>query len=189
MVIVCFLVISTLVADSYYQLVLQWPPTYCVTVNYCSSCSSPHKFTIHGSWPSDTNTNWKPNCTVPFLNSPIGDQPGMNQLLPMLLKEWPDLKDLESPDSFWKYQWNKHGWCTYSNVSTYFNTTLALKRTGCQVPKLGGKCGFVHCWHFPKLFGGKIGSVRQWIFPKSGCGKSGSGRQSPTLGNFAIACS
>ncbi|XP_050290224.1 cullin-4-like [Quercus robur] len=62
MVIACFSVISTPVAEDYYQLVLQWPSTYCLTVNYSSSCSSPHKITIHGSWPSYT-TNRTPNYT------------------------------------------------------------------------------------------------------------------------------
>ena len=97
---------------------------------------------------------------MPSLNSPIGDQPGMNQLRPMLLKEWPNLKHMESLDNFWKYQWNKHGWCTYSNISTYFNTTLALKgEHNAKFQSWGERVGLFIADIFQNYLGGRLGLV------------------------------
>lgn len=58
---------TTFSALDYFQLVLQWPPTYCHDRSPCT-IPSPTNFTIHGLWPSDSTKYGEIKCPAGNLN-------------------------------------------------------------------------------------------------------------------------
>ncbi|GMY13635.1 ribonuclease 1-like [Fagus crenata] len=117
----------------YYQLVLQWPRTYCWDKNNC--IDYPQNFTIHGLWPT-CFTGCSPRSCYGSQNGPPWVDPGKPYTLNLswissetfqtLEEEWPDL--LGNDESFWGRQWYMHGTCSGNSVEDYFNNALILKR-------------------------------------------------------------
>ena len=137
-VLLLFFLPPTLGAYDYYQLVLQWAPTYCTGQKNCR-IPSPVNFTIHGLWPSDSITGKIPACSttgVPFNRTVVNFQTHyisnnyssiyiyisylnsmiqyeflqITSLTSELHSEWPNLAGKD--EDFWKYEWTKHGKCS-----------------------------------------------------------------------------
>ncbi|KAM6977910.1 ribonuclease T2 [Aplochiton taeniatus] len=95
-----------------------WPTTFC-TLEHCHPTIS--YWSLHGLWPDKgqaCNSSWH------FNSSQIED------LLPDMLKSWPDLLKPTS-SSFWKYEWMKHGTCaarapSLDSQHKYFSKALEL---------------------------------------------------------------
>ncbi|XP_027137421.1 ribonuclease T2 isoform X2 [Larimichthys crocea] len=95
-----------------------WPSTFC-SMEHCHPNIS--YWTLHGLWPDkgiDCNSSWH------FNSSEIED------LLPDMMKSWPDLLHPQSP-GFWKYEWHKHGTCAakapaLDSQHKYFSKALEL---------------------------------------------------------------
>ncbi|XP_034437639.1 ribonuclease T2 [Hippoglossus hippoglossus] len=95
-----------------------WPCSFCVMEPCHANISY---WTLHGLWPDKgqaCNSSWH------FNSSQIED------LLPEMRKNWPDLLDPLST-AFWKYEWNKHGTCAakaeaLNSQHKYFSKALEL---------------------------------------------------------------
>ncbi|XP_028293020.1 ribonuclease T2 [Gouania willdenowi] len=95
-----------------------WPSTFC-SMEHCHPNIS--YWTLHGLWPNKgqaCNSSWH------FNSSEIED------LLPDMLKSWPDLKNPTST-TFWKHEWDKHGTCaarveSMNSQYKYFAKALEL---------------------------------------------------------------
>jgi len=97
----------------------QWPPTVCKTLP-CAREKIRETFGIHGLWPENT-TEFCSNDRYHKMPKALEDE---------LHIEWPNLKEGEEDEDFWKREWNKHG--TYSrdkfNQTEYFELALRIKK-------------------------------------------------------------
>ncbi|GMY13668.1 ribonuclease 1-like [Fagus crenata] len=120
-ILLLFFLPPTLGAYDYYQLVLQWAPTYCTGQKNCR-IPSPVNFTIHGLWPSDSITGKIPACSTTgvWFNRNV-----ITSLTSELHSEWPNLAGSDA--DFWRHEWKKHGMCSNLDNFQYFNITLILK--------------------------------------------------------------
>ncbi|KAL0964672.1 hypothetical protein UPYG_G00327400 [Umbra pygmaea] len=99
-------------------LTYHWPTTFC-SMEHCHSTFD--YWTLHGLWTDigqECNSSWHFNKTL------------IQDLLPDLLRFWPDLRNPAS-SSFWKYEWNKHGTCaakaeSLNSQHKYFDKALEL---------------------------------------------------------------
>nr|BAJ24848.1 Self-incompatibility ribonuclease precursor [Petunia x hybrida] len=105
------------------QLVLTWPPTYCHE-KHCNRI--PRNFTIHGLWPDNQHVMLN-NCAKTF-------QKITNvRKIKELDDRWPDLQKSKSEatrtQSFWQYEYNKHGTCCTERYDrqAYFDLAQNLK--------------------------------------------------------------
>nr|BAA24017.1 ribonuclease [Nicotiana alata] len=105
------------------QLVLTWPPSFC----HGKPCTRiPKNFTIHGLWP-DEQHGMLNDCGETFtkLREPREKKE--------LDDRWPDLKrsrsDAQDVQSFWEYEYNKHGTCCTElyDQAAYFDLAKNLK--------------------------------------------------------------
>lgn len=140
------LFIPTSSSFDYYQIVQQWPPSYCYVVQAVQHyCFVPHpvNFTIHGLWPGDSTKDdlWRGDSTKDDLwlsdftknltfyrpRPPLRqrDVPLSGLLMGELLRDWPDLNGY--PAKFWSYEWKKHGKIYGLRRPYYFRTALKLK--------------------------------------------------------------
>lgn len=85
------------------------------------------RFTIHGLWPENYDGSWPQFCAQqPFSQERVED------LLPVLRREWPSLFSKDS--SFWRHEWLKHGTCAeklcplLTNEHAFFFAVLALNK-------------------------------------------------------------
>lgn len=102
----------------WHSLSLTWGPGFCKT-NRCSGETRPD-FTIHGLWP-EQNTGFRTNCKQDSLDTSLFD----SDLKDQLNKNWISYKG--QTESFWKYQWEKHGTCCGQmapNQEQYFRLAL-----------------------------------------------------------------
>nr|BAJ24847.1 Self-incompatibility ribonuclease precursor [Petunia x hybrida] len=105
------------------QLVLTWPPSFCHT----KPCKrTPRNFTIHGLWPDDQHVLLN-DCDKTYTT--ISDAREKKELD----ARWPDLRYTERDaiqlQSFWRYEYNKHGTCCSERYDqeAYFNLAKNLK--------------------------------------------------------------
>jgi len=115
------LVTPTLGAYDLLLLVRQYGPTFCDS----TSCSKnpPGKFTLHGLWPNYFEGGYPEYCT----NRPFDANSLSRTLKDQLACEWPSYTG--SSDSFWEYEYRKHGSCAtdiFPTPSDYFAKTLEL---------------------------------------------------------------
>ncbi|KAK7332746.1 hypothetical protein VNO80_29501 [Phaseolus coccineus] len=93
-----------------FMLVQQWPEGYCEyqeIVGAKRRCKSrPHKFTIHGLWPQESNGQLITNCTV---TSNLTEK-DIKPVEPQLHSNWPNL--IGTDLNFWQFEWTKHGSCS-----------------------------------------------------------------------------
>jgi hypothetical protein len=79
--------------------------------------------TIHGLWPNYNDGTWPEFCDPQYKF----DDDAVADLIPDLKESWPS--DLDSNEIFWGHEWEKHGTCALSVLSSekrYFKTTLKL---------------------------------------------------------------
>ncbi|KAL2925972.1 Intracellular ribonuclease LX [Bienertia sinuspersici] len=118
-------------------LVVDYGVNYCV-INQCYGNPIHFQvFTIHGLWPQG------PQPYLGYLGSPLQSPSRLNQnchpdtflesdvapLLNLLYVAWPSLTNYQvpgQPQGFWRYEWLKHGTCSYFDKYTYFQRALAL---------------------------------------------------------------
>lgn len=113
-----------------------WPQTNCWslnkqwsdTENTCSICKLPYNgWTLHGLWPSSRHGGDPSFChgnafKANFLSSDLKKE---------LSKKWSSYKLRSRPESFWGYEYKKHGSCALdldstNSVSKYFAKSLEL---------------------------------------------------------------
>nr|AAA60465.1 S1 self-incompatibility ribonuclease precursor [Petunia x hybrida]prf//2106422A S1 RNase [Petunia x hybrida] len=111
----------------HWQLVLTWPAGYC-KVKGCPRPVIPNDFTIHGLWPDSISVimnNCDPTKTFVTITE-------INQITE-LEKRWPELTTTAqfalTSQSFWRYQYEKHGTCCFPvySQSAYFDFAIKLK--------------------------------------------------------------
>ncbi|PSS07673.1 Ribonuclease [Actinidia chinensis var. chinensis] len=117
------------------QMVISWPPTYCQSGNPCKAWSQINKrFSLHGLWPADNTGTSVTDCRQgPTLSYTSQLNAWLNTkatLVTDLLNYWPSIRTDFQDDSFWKYQWNKHGVCSSSHIctNTYFEKAVAQSK-------------------------------------------------------------
>jgi len=122
---------SKLETYGYLYLVMQWPRSFCNSINRPCSQQVPGRFTVHGLWPQYPSiSRGGINCKIggiyghyPLFNSRKLDP----SLVPGLNKYWLDLTKSENNNhGFWKAQYDKHGSCTFNNQDEYFYLTLTM---------------------------------------------------------------
>ncbi|XP_023547237.1 ribonuclease MC-like [Cucurbita pepo subsp. pepo] len=107
----------------YFQMVQQWPPTFCSGIGVTCKVQPPqNKFTIHGLWPSNFS-NAKLICS----GGDLQQNKLPHRLSTKLKKYWPNLKCGNDFD-FWRYEWRKHGRCSNPplNPNQYLHTTIRM---------------------------------------------------------------
>ena len=119
------------VSYDYLVLALTWAPGFCTSVgNECATSKVANDWTVHGLWPSRDQQTSKPAFCE-------GDPFNKNYLSAKLLNQlslaWPTYKQSNTDQSFWSYEWSKHGTCavqgdsdTFPSQSAYFSRTLEL---------------------------------------------------------------
>lgn len=109
----------------------EWPPAVCIQGEMeHHKCGIPKEVTtwgIHGLWPTLRGTEGPTSCNNSwhFSVKPIQD------LLPEMMKKWPNMYEDTSQNSFWEHEWDKHGTCATSLPTTadehkYFSTALKI---------------------------------------------------------------
>ncbi|KAK9743162.1 hypothetical protein RND81_03G221100 [Saponaria officinalis] len=100
-----------------------WPPTYCIHKATCSRPIIRDKFTIHGLWDNYVYPRRSPSpCPpIPFVPQLVAS------LRPTLDQHWPNLININDNESFWSYEWTKHGACITNNMNSYFAVTIYWK--------------------------------------------------------------
>ncbi|XP_057460118.1 ribonuclease S-7-like [Actinidia eriantha] len=112
------------------QMVMSWPPTYCQSGSPCKDWSQIEKrFSLHGLWPADSTGKSVVDCPGPTFSVPAQLNACLDKksnLFTELSYYWPSIKENSQDDSFWKYQWNKHGVCASSNIcaKTFFEKAV-----------------------------------------------------------------
>lgn len=127
-------------AVSYEILVLaqSWPQTSCWNLNkqwpgeeaICSKCRMPKNkniWTIHGLWPSNRYGKHPSYCNNEKYNPNLIS----SSLRTMMEEKWPTFNLKMNTESFWSYEWSKHGTCALELESTnsvpkYFSKTIRL---------------------------------------------------------------
>ncbi|XP_037035650.1 ribonuclease Oy-like [Bradysia coprophila] len=112
--------------------VQQWPLTFCQSLmNQEKECKIPAQkgtWTIHGIWPSRFHTNAadQPSCcdSTVYL-----DKKGLQPIKEQLTLYWPTGQKDRSDESFWEYEWMKHGTCSVgieglSSSTNFFTAAL-----------------------------------------------------------------
>nr|ACT35737.1 So-RNase [Petunia x hybrida] len=114
-------------AFDHWQLVLTWPAGYC-KIKGCPRTVIPDNFTIHGLWPDSVSVMMY-NCDPPTRFNKIRETNIKNELE----KRWPESTSTAQfalkSQSFWKYQYEKHGTCClpFYSQSAYFDFAIKLK--------------------------------------------------------------
>lgn len=121
-----------------FTLAQSWPIAACWDLNSkwshvnatCSPCrktASKH-WTLHGLWPSNLRGGHPAHCAgrKNYATAQIDAN-----LRSELQRKWPTHKISMSDDSFWNYEWKKHGTCALGHAGTnslkkYFNKALEL---------------------------------------------------------------
>jgi ribonuclease I len=104
-------------AFTYYVMAQTWSPQFC-RLNSCCANDDTNTLGIHGLWP---NPNLPINQDCSALN------PVMTGIdLVTLSANWPDKKTCGSDQSFWNYEWKKHGTCSALPELTYFNQAVSI---------------------------------------------------------------
>ena len=115
----------------YLVLAFTWAPGFCTSLgSECATSKVTNSWTIHGLWPSRNQQTSKPAFCE-------GDPFNTNNLSAKLLNQlsiaWPTYKQSNTDQSFWSYEWSKHGTCalqgdsdTFPSQSSYFSRTLEL---------------------------------------------------------------
>ncbi|KAA0167519.1 hypothetical protein FNF31_00957 [Cafeteria roenbergensis] len=110
----------------FFMLVMQWPPTQCMSQNYGCSTYSKTFFTLHGLWPDNVDGSYPCTCT----NEQF-DENAVSSIMPEMEKFWPSYAS--SDKSFWSHEWTKHGTCaTYNSTfvpdqKAFFEDALNLR--------------------------------------------------------------
>lgn len=106
-------------------LSLQWAPGFCRTSpEHCAKMQDRH-FTIHGLWPTKSNSHQGPsNCC--FNNK--FDPKALDPIVGDLDEYWPSLISRDNY-RFWSHEWLKHGTCAKNVASisgqyNYFSSTV-----------------------------------------------------------------
>lgn len=112
----------------------QWPQANCEYTNSsghhtCAIPSGVSGWTVHGIWPSEGSTKGPNYCD----NSWPFDASKIQNLLPQMESQWPNLFTDTDPDSFWDHEWVKHGTCAASLPSIkgeqkYFSAGLSFNK-------------------------------------------------------------
>ncbi|KAK4337575.1 hypothetical protein RND71_042062 [Anisodus tanguticus] len=111
------------------KFVLQWPPTFCLTLNSDKQkrgrCQEPirqREFTLHGLWPADAR-GYSINCA--------GQQdPNWDKLFLRIEKTletfWPSLRENSNKRDIWKHEWRAHGVCGGTTPQEYFQRAIEI---------------------------------------------------------------
>ncbi|XP_063995301.1 ribonuclease Oy-like [Diachasmimorpha longicaudata] len=120
-------------ADNFDVLVYaqHWPKTSCYAFkqrngNDCTFTKY-NRWSIHGLWPSSIRGSYPEYCK----NGPEFNMNSVRPLIHELRMKWKTINSKISPESFWDYQWKKHGVCATSATKLetpqkYFKKALEL---------------------------------------------------------------
>ncbi|MCH88716.1 Se-RNase, partial [Trifolium medium] len=110
-----------------YMVAAQWPPAVCRPPTICLNPQGGHSFSVHGVWPTNTNSNIRP----PKLSNPGNFIPGNipTDQREALDRIWPDLIG-GNDEMFWKHEWDDHGTCSGLSQVDYFWKCLQLWELG-----------------------------------------------------------
>ena len=119
------------VTYDYVVLALTWPPGYCMSIgNGCDKTKVTNTWTIHGLWPTLNEQTSNPAFCD---GDPYSSDDLSSELKSKLTEAWPNFKESSTDESFWSYEWSKHGTCavlvnpdTFPSQSAYFSRTLSL---------------------------------------------------------------
>ncbi|XP_051534861.1 ribonuclease T2-like isoform X1 [Myxocyprinus asiaticus] len=108
-------------------LTLQWPGSFCISLNNKSICKIPQNiqnWTIHGLWP--VHTGHCCDCW-PIFHSHL------QEIEPVLSQLWPSLLKGKNYFLFWREEWIKHGTCagceeTMGSPVYYFQAAIKLRK-------------------------------------------------------------
>lgn len=108
----------------YLDLVLSWASGVCSTNKVNCRKDVEAKFTIHGLWPQRKQELSPQNCCT----KTFYDSSEVKTMKRELREHWPAI-DWQSDETFWPYEWNKHGTCAVrikgvSTVREYFEFSL-----------------------------------------------------------------
>ncbi|OXU24073.1 hypothetical protein TSAR_003550 [Trichomalopsis sarcophagae] len=120
----------------YFVFAQMWPQTTCWNENRqwtdsqdtCTRCRIPvDSWTIHGFWPSSRHGGHPSNCQ----GNAFQANALSSELREQLARKWPTYKNKVRLESFWGYEYKKHGSCALDNnsmdsVTKYFAKTLEL---------------------------------------------------------------
>ncbi|XP_015108886.1 ribonuclease Oy-like [Diachasma alloeum] len=121
-------------ATEYFDILVftqQWPNTACFAHQKKggTSCNLPdhNRWTIHGLWPTEFNTKNPQFCK----NGGTFEASALAPLERELKAKWMTIDGRRTHQSFWSYQWKKHGSCSTSlkELDTplkYFKKALEL---------------------------------------------------------------
>ncbi|KAL6222152.1 hypothetical protein ACLB2K_005544 [Fragaria x ananassa] len=121
-----------------YNLVIEWPNTFCLVEPQPPCQQHPQSFTLHGLWPQAGGRSLV-NCP----GSPMEDQT-LEANKGDLTKFWPDLRnsDFDKSKSFWRHEWDTHGRCSGKPPADYLTMVFnAVKKY--DVQKLLAKNGIL----------------------------------------------
>ena len=119
------------VTYDYVVLALTWPPGYCTSIGSgCNKSKVINTWTIHGLWPTLNEQTSKPAFCD---GDPFSSDNLSSELRAKLSAAWPNYKESYADESFWSYEWSKHGTCavegdpdTFPSQSAYFSQTLEI---------------------------------------------------------------
>ncbi|KAJ8562108.1 hypothetical protein K7X08_011399 [Anisodus acutangulus] len=111
------------------KFVLQWPPTFCPTLNSDKQkwgrCQEPirqREFTLHGLWPADAD-----GYSIKCAGQP---DPNWDKLLLRIEKTletfWPPLRENSNKRDIWKHEWRAHGACGGTTPQEYFERAIKI---------------------------------------------------------------
>ncbi len=115
-----------------YVLATTWQPQFCFKQYKYAGCRRPGEYsrrhlTLHGLWPQYSDGGYPSSCRYEEFKSSIPYSVGYHDMLTY----WPNSKATESSpnyDSFWKYEWEKHGTCTPLSQYDYFFHAIRLAK-------------------------------------------------------------
>ncbi|XP_060557218.1 ribonuclease Oy-like isoform X1 [Ruditapes philippinarum] len=132
-----FLLVHISVCNSqkwdHFMFAQAWPPGTCADAgkehHTCHIGSQVKSWTIHGLWPTLGETKGPTSCNTSW----TFDFSKIASLASQLKTYWPNLYNDTTQDSFWAYEWIKHGTCgtnlpDISNEYKYFKKSLDLIR-------------------------------------------------------------
>ncbi|PNX93778.1 ribonuclease 3-like protein [Trifolium pratense] len=110
-----------------YMVAAQWPPAVCRPPTPCLNPQGGHSFSVHGVWPTNTNSIIRPSACSQAVNFDPNNIPADQRAA--LDRVWPDLKGGNN-EVFWKHQWDDHGKCSGLSQVDYFWKCLKLWELG-----------------------------------------------------------
>ncbi|KAI5059578.1 hypothetical protein GOP47_0025897 [Adiantum capillus-veneris] len=112
----------------FFYFVQQWPGSYCDLKQACcypTTGKPASDFSIHGLWPNYNDGSYPSNCAGSSYESAL-----ISDLKEELQAYWDTLACPSGDgEKFWSHEWEKHGTCSGLDERSYFESTLALRKS------------------------------------------------------------